>query len=151
MNKEQIKYSLIILGMLDIVSFLRAYKSALYMWDNVSAIISYNLGIGDKINAIWIPILNLVLFLLLLASGLLLILRKRIGIIIYYIEFPLRILFAILTFGFILKLFALQFDSWSYKVLFAFIGLLELLRLVYSIWLQRTYFKSETLPSSESS
>lgn len=141
MNKEQIKHSLIIFGILDIISSWRTYEAVLDVWDNVSVIFKSDLEFWNKIMMVVLPVLNSILVLLLLASGLLLILRRRIGVIIYYIEFPLRILFLKLTFGFILNLFELQFDSWSYIVLFAFVGLLELLRLAYSIWLQRTFFK----------
>ena len=145
MTREQIRYSLIILGILDIVSFYRTYETGFYMWDNIIATLDFGSGseteLWDKLLILGIPILSLTLVLLLVASGLFLIMGKKTGIIIYYFEFPLRLAFLTLTFGFIFKLFGLQVDTWTYKLALTLIIGIELLRLIYSIWTQRKYFR----------
>jgi hypothetical protein len=106
------------------------------------ATLDYEIELWDKAVRLGIPILSLTLVLLLFGSGLFLILGKRTGIIIYYFEFPLRLMFFTLTFGFILRISGLQVDTWAYKILVALIVGVELFRLIFSIWTQRKYFKA---------
>jgi len=144
MTREQIRYSLIFFGILDIVSFFRTYETVFYMWDNIAATLNFGFGseaqLLDKILMLGIPMLNLTLVLLLIASGLFLIMGKKAGIIIYYFEFPLRLAFFILTFGFLLSPFGFQIGTWAYKLTLMLIAVLELARLIYSIWIQKKYF-----------
>lgn len=140
MTREQIRYILIVLGVLDIVSFLRTSEVVLYASDKLLNTLNLEMELWDKVFVIGIPMLNFTLALLLLASGLLLILRKKAGIIIYYFEVPLRLLFLNLTFWFVLRLPGLQVDSWTYKIVLALVVGLELLRLVFLIQTQRKYF-----------
>ena len=145
MTREQIRYSLVILGILDLVSFYRTYETGFYMWENIIATLDFGLGsetkLWDKLLILGKPILNLTLVLLLISSGLFLIMGKKAGLIVYYFEFPLRLAFLTLTFGFIFQLFGLQVDTWTYKLALTLIVGIELLRLVYSIWTQRKYFR----------
>jgi hypothetical protein len=140
MTKEHIRYILILLGVLDLVSFFRACEVVLYTWDKILNTLSSHMELADKVFGIGIPMLNLTIALLLLASGLFLILGKKTGIIIYYFEVPLRLLFLNLTFWFVFRLPGLRVDTWTYKIVLAFVVGLELLRLVFSIWTQRKHF-----------
>ena len=85
-------------------------------------------------------VLNPILIVSLIASGFLSIAGARISILIYYIQFPLRLVFFTLTFGFILTLSGLQIDSFAYKALLAIVIGLEVFRLIISIWINRRHF-----------
>jgi hypothetical protein len=138
MTERQIKYTLGILGCLDLVSFLRVYDT-LYTLEVISAMSDWDVEFWDKVRMVGMPILNWLLVFLILASGVLLLFGKRAGIVVYYFEFPLRLLFITLTFGFILRVSGLQVDSLSYKIVLALLAGLEFLRLAFSIWVQRRF------------
>lgn len=123
------------------ISFVRTFKSGTYIIDNFSIFINSDVASWEKALGIGIPVLNMILTLLLFASGVLLILGKKIGIIIYYFEFPLRLLFITLTFGFILRIFGLQVDTLTHNIVLGILFTLELLRLIFSIWTHRKYYK----------
>ena len=133
MTPVQIRYSLILLGFLDIVSFWRTFDTSLFNFDSWNHIM---------------PILNAFLVLTLLASGILLVMDKKLGIVIYYIQFPLRMLFLILTFGFVVSLTNLQIDTLGYKIALTLAMILELCRLIYSIWTYKNYFRPKKTAST---
>jgi hypothetical protein len=140
MTREKVKYILIALGTLDFVSFYRTYENGFNMflvgsWGELSAS-----GPSDVIFTIVVT-LNSILILSLIISGLLCIFRPRTSFLIYYFQIPLRLIFFTLTFGFILRLPGLQIDSWTYKIVLALVVILELLRLIFSIWTQRKYYR----------
>lgn len=141
MTQRQIRYTLGFFGVLDLISFVRTFKSGTYIIDNFSIFINSDVASWEKALGIGIPVLNMILTLLLFASGVLLILGKKIGIIIYYFEFPLRLLFITLTFGFILRIFGLQVDTLTHNIVLGILFTLELLRLIFSIWTHRKYYK----------
>lgn len=87
-------------------------------------------------------ILEILLIISLIGSGVLSILRKKISLIIYYTQIPLRLAFMILTFGFLFKLFGLQYDSIGYKILVGLTFLLEIARLTFSIMIHKRKFKN---------
>ena len=118
------KYSLILFGFLDIVSFIRTYKLGLNLL-NFSEF-------GFDLPSIMI-VLELILILSLPITGILLLLRKKAGLIVYYFQFPFRIGFLILSFGFILKTFKLPFNSTAYYIIFVIVTLLEIIRLYLSV------------------
>jgi hypothetical protein len=87
-----------------------------------------------------IMVLNSILTLSLIVSGLLSFAAWRISIIIYYVQFPLRLVFFTLTFGFVLKLSGLHIDSFAYKALLAFVIGLEVFRLIVSVRISKKHF-----------
>ncbi len=123
------KHILIVFGLLDLYSFARMYKFGIKMFDNIE-------------HFPIMSILEILLIVSLIASGALSILRKKFSLIIYYVQIPLRIAFMILTFGFLLKLFGLQYDSVGYKILVGITFLLEIARLAFSIMIHKRKFKS---------
>lgn len=117
------KYAFTIFGLLDGVSFLRGIDEiyAYFEWFYF-----------DIVN-----ITRIILVLSFVVSALFFVLRKKNALIIYYIQFPLRALFLILSFGFIHDILGASFDSNVYNTtLIAILGL-ELVRLIYSIYLHR--------------
>ncbi len=141
MTKDRTNYILITFGLLDILSFLRTYQMIQYNWDSIFFAINTNLTFWNRVFGIAIPILYLTLILMLIASGLLLILRKKLGLIIYYLEFPLRLFFVTLTFGFLLRLLGLQMGTLTYKLVMTSIFTLEFGRLAFTIWTHKTHYK----------
>ena len=126
MNKERIRYILIILGVLDLVSFYRTYNTG--MWILESWKHSHTL-----------EILEFILILSFLFSGILLIIGKKISLVIYYFQFPFKLAFLFLTFGFVLRIVGLPIHSLAYKILLGFIIGLETVRLFFTIWIHRRY------------
>jgi hypothetical protein len=119
---------LIFLGVLDIISFVRTYSFGLKLIKDIAS-----LNVLD--------ILEVILIISLILSGTLSLLRKKMSLIVYYIQFPFRIGFMIFTFGFLLEIFGFRYDAVMYKVMVVLIIVLELLRLVYSIFIQIKYYK----------
>ena len=116
-----IRFSLVLLGVLDLYMFYSTY------WIFSQLV--------EKIN---IPIvLETILVLSLLVTGILLILNRKIGLIIFYFQFPFRIAFFILTFGFILDIFRIPFESILYKTTTVLLIILEFFRLAYSIFIHK--------------
>ena len=142
MDGQRIKYTLILFGILDLFSFYRTYENVqgfvlTFLW-------SGNEDVGGYTNLFGIVmVLNGILTLSLIASGFLSIAGSRIGIFIYYTQFPLRLVFFTLTFGFILTLSGLQINSFAYKVLLAIVFGLEVYRLIFSIWIGKKYFSGK--------
>ena len=117
-------------SLLHLFSFLRTYKIGLHLLNNFESI----------------PIISMLeplLILSLIASGILSILRKKASLIIYYIQMPLRFGFMIVSFGFILKLSGLEYNSIGYKILVGLALLLELARLAITILIHRKQFKNK--------
>jgi hypothetical protein len=122
------KKTLIILGFLDLVSFAVTYKFGLKMIGNIEL-------------APLMTIPEILLIFSFIASGILSILRKKSSLIIYYFQFPLKVTFMILTFGFLLKLSGFQYDSSGYKILLYITFLLEIARLVITIMIHKKEFR----------
>jgi hypothetical protein len=120
------KKILIVFGLLDLFSFAVTYKFVFNMIENLSLI----------------SIPEMLLIISLVASGVLSIMRKKISLIIYYFQFPLRITYMILTFGFLLRILSLQYDSVGYKILLGVTFLLEFTRLIIIIMIhKKEYWK----------
>lgn len=138
MDRQRIKYTLILFGILDLYSFYHTYENALdfvltFLWSGQE-------DMGGYVNLFaMIMVLNGILTLSLIASGFLSITGSRISFLIYYIQFPLRLVFFTLTFGFVLTLLDLHIDSLAYKGLLAIVFGLEILRLIFSIKISRRY------------
>lgn len=122
------KRALILFGLLDLVSFVVTFKFVTKVIENI-----------DRFSLLSIP--EILLIVSLIASGVLSIMRKKISLIIYYCQFPLRVTFMILTFGFLFKLFGFQYDSVGYKILIWMTFLLEIVRLIITIIIHKKEFK----------
>ena len=118
------KKTLILFGLLDLVSFVVTYKFVIKVIENI-----------DRFSLLSIP--EILLIVSLIASGVLSIMRKKTSLIIYYIQFPLRVTFMILTFGFIFKLLGFQYDSVGYRILVVITFLLEIIRLLITIMIHK--------------
>jgi hypothetical protein len=140
MTKERTNYILIIFGLLDLVSFMRTYKMIQFNWDGIFFAISADLTFWNRVLGIVTPILYLALIFMLVPSGLLLILKNKLGLIIYYLEFPLRLFFVTLTFGFVIKFLGLQMGTLTYTLMMTLVYILEIGRLVFTIWSHKKYY-----------
>jgi hypothetical protein len=121
------KRILIVFGLLDIVTFV----------SNFSHATNYFQRLGFELTILGF----LVLCLSLPVSALLLIQQKKMGIWINYVQFPLRFLYMVLSFGFILRITKL-FDSWVdvYDAFMWVILGLEVCRLAVTIQIHRKYY-----------
>jgi hypothetical protein len=126
LTKLKMKKLIAFLGLLDILTLIRGYKSVLQIFEfsDFSLFIFF----------------NAIFYCSLLFSGILTLRLNKIGLIIYYFQFPLRLLFASFSFGFLYSLNPLLFDSQGYglKILSVILGLLEVGRLILTIKHHRT-------------
>jgi len=122
------KKTLILFGLLDLVSFAVTYKFVIKVIENI-----------EQFSFLSIP--EILMIVSLIASGVLSIMRKKISLIIYYCQFPLRVTFMILSFGFLFKLFGFQYDSVGYKILTWITFLLEIVRLIITIMIHKKEYK----------
>ncbi len=127
------KYGLLLCGFLDIVSFIRTSKLGLKLLDFTG----YRIDLYSVMS-----VLELILILSLPITGILLLLRKKAGIILYYCQFPFRIGFLILSFGFLLRIFRLSFNTTAYYIVLVIVILMEILRLSFSIIAQKKIIKT---------
>jgi hypothetical protein len=123
------KNLLIAFGLLDILSFIQSYKIGVNMLNSIGHIPI-------------LSILEILLIVSLIASGIFSIMRKKVSLIIYYIQFPFKLGFVILTFAFLFRLFGFQYNSNEYQILLWFIGLLEIARLIFTIMIHKRKFKN---------
>lgn len=123
------KNLLIAFGLLDLISFVHSYKIAINMLNSIGQILI-------------LSILEILLIVSLIATGILSIMRKKISLIIYYIQFPLKLGFVILTFAFLFRLFGFQYNSNEYRMLLWFIAFLEIARLIFTIMIHKREFKN---------
>lgn len=124
------KNLLIVFGLLDLISFVQSYKIGINMLNSIGQIPI-------------LSILEILLIVSLIASGIFSIMRKKISLIIYYIQFPLKLGFVILTFALLFKLFGLQYNSDGYRILLWIIVLLEIARLIFSIMIHKREFRNK--------
>ena len=142
MTREKVTYILIVLGVLDLFSFYKNYESGMRILLTSSWEVGDTGGLTDTL-FLAIMILNILFLLSLLASGFLSIFRPHKGLHIYYFQFPFRLIFVTLTFGFILGLTKFNISSWEYKVTMWLVTGLELFRLFFSIWIKQKYFSQK--------
>lgn len=106
-------------GALDLYSFYKTFPILARIFEN------YVAGI--------MPILMVLVALSLLVSGPLYVIDNRFGYLIYYFQFPFRLIFSILTFGFILRLFPTQQSTFAHGMELATVYALEAVRLMLTI------------------
>jgi cytochrome c oxidase subunit IV len=121
-------YIFVAFGLLDLFSLLRTYEIGLRMLEGI-----------DRSSLILIA--NLLVIASLPVSAILWMTFKRIGVIIYYYQFPFRLLTFVLTFGFLLKISKAPSHSWEDCSLIILVFALEFLRLAFAIKTHRKYLK----------
>ena len=117
-------------GLLDIITLIRSYQHIIpraTTW-------SYYPGIA---------IGNSLLDALLILSAYFLVRQNKIGLWLTYIQFPLRLAFLILSFGFLLLLNRFfNNKTESYIIIIWVLVVLEILRLIFTIHIHRKYFST---------
>jgi hypothetical protein len=107
-------------GALDLLAFYRSFPKLVRMIEN------YTPNLYQAL--LFLTMLSL------LVSGPLYILGNRIGYVIYYCQFPLRLTFiSALTFGFVFKLLVTQTGTFSAGMVMASVFALEAVRLMLTI------------------
>ena len=116
------KKILIIFGILDLISLIKSYR----FW------IDFNINFEPA----WIKILITVFYISLLISAILLLKFNTKGLIINYIQFPIRISIFVMSFGFLVPLSRL-FENYEIGiyVLSIICIILEITRLIISIYI----------------
>ena len=122
-----------IFGLLDIFTLIRSYKHIIpnsFQWTNFPLITTA----------------NFLLYVLLIFSAYFLLRYRKIGLWLTYIEFPLRIAFVTLSFGFlfIITRFFKQHSTVNnepYRIIFWVLIVLEIIRLIFTIQIHRKYFR----------
>jgi len=129
------KKMLILFGTLDLATLGVSHQHAIWIASQLNQPTSALVGV---VNAA-----NLLLYLSLLASAYFLIAQNRIGLWLTYVQFPGRLLFLVLSLGFILKVASPMFNLGlaSYEIfLWALVGL-EFVRLGLTVMIHRKHFR----------
>jgi hypothetical protein len=128
------KKLLILFGILDIVTLIRNFKI-------IKGLAS------DLTHFPVIVTANMLVYSSLIFSSYFLIRQNKLGLWITYAQFPLRLLFATLSFGFLLTMNRFfQLEELEYKIFVATVMGLELVRLIISIQIHRKHFRRTTIP-----
>jgi len=90
----------------------------------------------------YINVLGLIFYILVVITGIYLIRLKKIGFILSYIEFPIRLVFMYPSFSFLLYLNKIIENQVAVVII---LGLLEILRLLITINIHRKIFKKTIL------
>lgn len=128
------KWVLRFFGLLDIVGFIYSLDFALLQ---ISSLIGNQPQTGSEF---FTKIIFVLLWMSMVVSSILLFIPKKSGIIIYYFQILPRLLFLILSFGFISYLS--YFLKWNNpeKILMPIIIFFEMLRVYYSYRIQKEIF-----------
>ncbi len=118
------KYALIIFALLDGVSLLRSYQEVRYYFE-------FGTGYSE------FSIFRLLIIASFAISAVLFILRKKEAFVLYYVQFSLRILFMMLSFGFLIELFGGLYGSTAYWTMIVLVFVLEIVRLIQTIIIHR--------------
>jgi hypothetical protein len=121
------KRLLILFGVLDVVTLVRLYGPMSAFWRHWETS--------------WITTGNLLIFISLIFSSYFLIRQNKLGLWLTYLQFPLRLLFMVLSFGFlvvVVKFF--EEGEMVYEILMWGLLGLEIIRLIATIQIHRKYF-----------
>jgi hypothetical protein len=121
------KNLLILFGVLDFIAVFKSYKGI------------YQLSFANS-NFLWMDLLILLIYFSLIASGFYLIKKKKPGLWISYLQFPLRLVFVIFSFGFLLIINGINQLIGMY-VLTIILAVLEIIRLVITILIHWKYYR----------
>jgi hypothetical protein len=122
------KNLLILFGVLDFIAVLKSYKGI------------YQLSFANS-NFQWMDLVILLIYFSLIASGFYLIKKNKIGLWISYLQFPLRLLFVIFSFGFLLIINGMLNQLIGMYVLTIILAVLEIIRLAITILIHRKYYR----------
>ena len=124
---QEMKKLLIVFGIFDTITLARNYSRVV--------------GLVTSDTYDWIVLCNILLFVLLIPSSYFLVRQNKIGLWLYYGQFPLRLAFQTLSFGFLWPIVGYTEDPTRFAYIAAMIlGVLEIARLVCSIFIHRKYF-----------
>lgn len=122
------KKFLVLFGILDLITVLKNYN-------NFYRLVFPNNGYH------WLNVVILLIYMSFIISGYLLIRQKKSGIWFSYFQFPLRLLFALFTFGFLMILNRFINDQQIGIQLFTgLLAVLEIGRFIVTIMIHRKYF-----------
>ena len=122
------KKLLVVFGILDIITVIKSYKNI------------FRLIFGTS-EFHWISLVNILIYISLLVSGYYLIKQKKSGLWISYAQFPLRLLFAFFSFGFLVILNRFfNGQPIGVHILSGILLILEIGRLILSIIIHRKYY-----------
>jgi hypothetical protein len=131
------KKMILLFGVLDIVILLRSFNY------NINLQFDSNF-IFDSGYVILSIFFNVLLYLSLVPSAYFLIRQDRIGLWLTYGQFPLRIAFQALSFGFLWTLESHFFDERFPYILSLILVTLEVLRLIITVRIHKKYFVRAT-------
>ena len=129
LNKSTSKVFLILFGTLDFITVIKNYHRI------------YRLTFSNhEFN--WINMLYLLVYGSFLLSGYFLVKQKKFGIWMSYFQFPLRLALMIFSFGFLMIINRIfDFQQIGILILSGFLTVMEVSRLIITIWIQRNYYK----------
>ena len=130
MKDVRIKTLLYMLGILDFVTVARHYHTYARSIESFG----YDLEFVEYAGHVGVILLGLSL----LCSSVLTALEKKLGLVIYYFQFPFKFLLVVMTFGFLPGL--LNMKPATYATIGLVVGL-EFLRLVFTILIHRKYYR----------
>lgn len=126
---------------LDMVSFILLCEQVFYILAGIKNITLFS---SSKIHTI----LLLIIFPMLIASSFGLFNLKRWGLIVYYFQFPLRLVVWVFSFGFLTFISEYFSNQLVFDWLFRLAVILEFFRLYFSVYFHRRYFRGLQFPSS---
>ena len=129
------KKLLIVFGILDIVTLVMDFKNPIDTGFTSASPYFLAIAIGTILG-----------YASLIFSAYFLIKQRKVGLWLTYGQFPLRLLFVILSFSFLLTLNPFKLEDLSYKSFIVALMGLELGRLIVTIQIHRTYFRRNTIP-----
>ena len=132
-----LKNLLVLFGLFDLISFFRTFNIGFKLLNGTLKVE------GLPILAYLLPMFEAALIATLLISGILSILKRKSSIILYYVQFPFKIAFMVLTFGFFLKIFGLPYNSISYLVIVIVVHFIEIIRLALTIQIHRKFYRAK--------
>ncbi|NEU10377.1 hypothetical protein GZH53_18780 [Flavihumibacter sp. R14] len=133
------KNTLRFFAFLDMLSFLLLSEQVVHILVNIG-----NLP-PETLSAIRVVLL-VIMYLLLLVSAYYLVRIKKQGLIVYYIQFPMRLLVWVFSFGFITLTSQYFSNPLVFDWLFRIAIILEFFRLYYTIQIHRRYFRGMRRP-----
>jgi len=133
-DKSDMKKLLIIFGLLDLVTLIRDIKNPIDTGFTSASPFFVAIAIGTPL-----------CYLSLIFSAYFLIRQSKVGLWLTYGQFPLRLLFVILSFSFLLTINPFQLDELGYKYFIGALMGLEIVRLIITIQIHRKYFGQKTI------
>jgi hypothetical protein len=125
------KKLLILFGILDVMTLALNYR-------HISKLI------GQLTNPYWTTIGSLLTFISLILSAYFLIKQRKLGLWLTYGQFPFRVLFVIMSFGFLLRIVSIDQGQIEYLIFMWILLGLEIGRLICTIYIHKKDFRRMT-------